>query len=208
MYKTPYFSTGGNEEVIAFMKENAFATICGVGKDGFPVATQIPLILEFREDKLFLQGHIMRKQSHTNAFEDHQQVLVLFNGPHAYISAKHYTPQNTASTWNYSTAQAKGIISFLDNQALFRHLIKLTENFENNPLSPSLVHHMQDAYVQSNMMAIEAVEIEVQALEHVFKWSQNKPDETQDAILQTLQQGSLHQQLAAEEMIRRLKKNK
>ncbi len=206
MYKTSYFSSASNDEVIAFMKENAFATICGIGKDGFPVATQIPLLLEIRDAKIYLQGHIMRKQNHTVAFENHQQVLVLFQGPHAYISAKHYTPQNTASTWNYSTVQVKGIISFLDEAALFQHLSKLTAHFENNPLSPSLVQHMQDAYIQSNMMAIEAIEIEVQSLEHIFKWSQNKPAETQDAILQTLQQGSLHQQLAAEEMKIRLKK--
>lgn len=206
MYKTPYFSSASEEEVISFMKENPFATICGLGEDGYPVATQIPLLVELRNQKLYLQGHIMRKQSHTKAFENHQQVLILFQGPHAYISAQHYTPQNTASTWNYSSVQAKGILSFLDEQALFQHLNKLTAHFEDNSLSPSLVQHMQDAYLQSNMLAIEAIEIEVQALEHVFKWSQNKPTETQDAILQTLQQGSLHQQLAAKEMRLQLKK--
>ncbi|WP_026763052.1 MULTISPECIES: FMN-binding negative transcriptional regulator [Sediminibacterium] len=206
MYQTSYFSSASNDEVIAFMKENAFATVCGIGKDGFPVATQIPLLLEIRHAKIFLQGHIMRKQNHTVAFENHQQVLVLFQGPHAYISARHYSPQNTASTWNYSTAQAKGIISFLDQHALFAHLNKLTAHFENNPMSPSLVHHMEETYMHSNMQAIEAIEIEVLELNHVFKWSQNKPVETQHAILQSLHQGSLQEQLAAEEMRMRLKK--
>ena len=206
MYQTSYFSSASNDEVIAFMKENAFATLCGIGKDGFPVATQIPLLLEIRDTKIFLQGHVMRKQNHTVAFENHQQVLVLFQGPHAYISARHYSPQNTASTWNYSTVQAKGIISFLDQDRLFEHLSKLTDHFENNPMSPSLVHHMQEAYIQSNMQAIEAIEIEIIELDHVFKWSQNKPLETQDTILQSLQQGNLQEQLAAEEMRMRLKK--
>lgn len=206
MYKTPYFSTADKDEVIAFMKENAFATICGIGQDGYPVATQVPLLLESREDKLYLQGHIMRKQSHTLAFENHQQVLVLFQGPHSYISARHYSPQNTASTWNYSTVQARGKIAFLDQEVLFQLLDKLTAHYEHNSSSPSLMHHMTEEYIQSNMKAIVAFEIEVDQLDHVFKWSQNKPVETQYAILQSLQQGSLQEQLAAEEMRMRLKK--
>lgn len=206
MYQTSYFSSADRDEVIAFMKENAFATICGIGQDGYPVATQVPLMLESREDKMYLQGHIMRKQSHTLAFENHQQVLVLFQGPHSYISARHYSPQNTASTWNYSTVQAKGKIAFLEQDALFQLLDKLTAHFENDSYSPSLMQHMTHEYVQSNMKAIVAFEIEVSSLDHVFKWSQNKPLETQEAILQSLQQGNLQEQLAAEEMRMRLKK--
>lgn len=71
---------------------------------------------------------------------------------------------------------------------------------------PFTVFAPTNEYVQSNMKAIVAFEIEVSSLDHVFKWSQNKPLETQEAILQSLQQGNLQEQLAAEEMRMRLKK--
>jgi len=206
MYLTNHFSVAEQADILAFMQSNSFATICGIGEDGAPVATHVPVMISFRENKLFLQAHIMRKQAHTDAFEHNDKVMAIFNGPHAYISAKHYEPQNTASTWNYSAVHAKGIIRFLGDTELYTMLKNLTAQFEQDPGSPSLMQHMSEDYIQSNMKAIIAFEIEVTQLQHVFKWSQNKPSHIQDNIIQTLAKGSLEEQLAAEEMKKRLNK--
>lgn len=206
MYLTNHFSAAEQADILAFMQYNSFATICGIGEDGAPVATHVPVMISFRENKLFLQAHIMRKQAHTDAFEHNDKVMAIFNGPHAYISAKHYEPQNTASTWNYSAVHAKGIIRFLGDAELYTMLKNLTTQFEQDPASPSLMQHMSEDYILSNMKAIVAFEIEVTQLQHVFKWSQNKPNHIQDNIIQTLAKGSLEEQLAAEEMKKRLNK--
>ncbi|HPH37615.1 MAG TPA: FMN-binding negative transcriptional regulator [Sediminibacterium sp.] len=206
MYLTNHFSVAEQADILAFMQSNSFATICGIGEDGAPVATHVPVMISFRENKLFLQAHIMRKQAHTDAFEHNDKVMAIFNGPHAYISAKHYEPQNTASTWNYSAVHAKGIIRFLGDTELYTMLKNLTAQFEQDPGSPSLMQHMSEDYILSNMKAIVAFEIEVTQLQHVFKWSQNKPSHIQDNIIQTLAKGSLEEQLAAEEMKKRLNK--
>jgi transcriptional regulator len=206
MYITNHFSVAEQADILAFMQSNSFATICGIGEDGAPVATHVPVMISFRENKLFLQAHIMRKQAHTDAFEHNDKVMAIFNGPHAYISAKHYEPQNTASTWNYSAVHAKGIIRFLGDTELYTMLKNLTAQFEQDPGSPSLMQHMSEDYIQSNMKAIIAFEIEVTQLQHVFKWSQNKPSHIQDNIIQTLAKGTLEEQLAAKEMKKRLNK--
>jgi transcriptional regulator len=206
MYLTNHFSVAEQADILAFMQSNSFATICGIGEDGAPVATHVPVMISFRENKLFLQAHIMRKQAHTDAFEHNDKVMAIFNGPHAYISAKHYEPQNTASTWNYSAVHAKGIIRFLGDTELYTMLKNLTAQFEQDPGSPSLMQHMSEDYIQSNMKAIIAFEIEVTQLQHVFKWSQNKPSHIQDNIIQTLAKGTLEEQLAAKEMKKRLNK--
>ena len=206
MYINNHFSVAEQADILAFMQSNSFATICGIGEDGAPVATHVPVMISFRENKLFLQSHIMRKQAHTDAFEHNDKVMAIFNGPHAYISAKHYEPQNTASTWNYSAVHAKGIIRFLGDTELYTMLKNLTAQFEQDPGSPSLMQHMSEDYIQSNMKAIIAFEIEVTQLQHVFKWSQNKPSHIQDNIIQTLAKGTLEEQLAAKEMKKRLNK--
>lgn len=206
MYLTNHFSAAEHADILAFMQSNSFATICGIGEDGSPVATHVPVMISLRENKLFLQAHIMRKQAHTVAFEHNDKVMAIFNGPHAYISAKHYEPQNTASTWNYSAVHAKGIIRFLGDTELYTMLKNLTAQFEQDPASPSLMQHMSEDYILSNMKAIVAFEIEVTQLQHVFKWSQNKPSHIQVNIIQTLAKGSLEEQLAAEEMKKRLNK--
>lgn len=206
MYLTNHFSDAEQADILEFMQSNSFAIICGIGEDGSPVATHVPVMISLRENKLFLQAHIMRKQAHTAAFEHNDKVMAIFNGPHAYISAKHYEPQNTASTWNYSAVHAKGIIRFLGDTELYTMLKNLTAQFEQDPGSPSLIKHMSEDYIQSNMKAIVAFEIEVTQLQHVFKWSQNKPSHIQDNIIQTLAKGSLEEQLAAKEMKKRLNK--
>jgi transcriptional regulator len=206
MYLTNHFSTAEQADILAFMRSNSFCTVCGTGADGFPVATHVPVMMDLRDNQLFLQAHIMRKQAHTNAFEQNNQVLAIFHGPHAYISAKHYEPQNTASTWNYSAVHASGIIRFLGDSELYSMLKNLTAKYEQDAESPSLMHHMSEEYIQSNMKAIVAFEIKVTHLQHIFKWSQNKPSHIQENIIQSLAKGTPEEQLAAEEMKMRLNK--
>ncbi len=183
MYNFSYFKAEDYEEVVAFMKAHPFITLCGTGKDGFPVATHIPVLLEEKNGKLYLLAHVTRKQDHTLAFEQNAQVLAIFSGNHAYISASWYETKNTVSTWNYQAVHAKGILKFLDEQALHQLLVKLTDTFEGNPHSPAAVQNQDEEYIARNMKAIIAFEIELTDIQHVFKLSQNKNEKTYDNIV-------------------------
>ncbi len=186
MYNVPYFKASGNSEVIAFMREHPFIILCGCDATGLPVATHIPVLFEERDDKLFLLAHVMRKQEHTNAFQSNQNVLAIFHGPHTYVSASWYENKKIASTWNYQAVHAKGILRFLDDAGLHNVLTRLTEKFENNSHSSSLVQKMDEAYVHKMMQAITAFEIEIISLEHVFKLSQNRDEKSYENIIQHL----------------------
>ena len=61
MYHVPHFKANENAEVMAFMKAHPFVTICGIDKNNLPVATHIPVLIVERDEKLYLQAHIMRK---------------------------------------------------------------------------------------------------------------------------------------------------
>ena len=102
MYKISYFTETDREQIIAFMKDYSFAMVTGIGEN-YPVATQLPLEIEEKDGRVFLKGHLMRKTDHHLAFEKNNNVLVLFTGPHCYVSAGWYNNPNTASTWNYMT---------------------------------------------------------------------------------------------------------
>jgi transcriptional regulator len=115
MYDIPYFKADHPEEVLSYMRANPFALICGVNEEGKPVATQVPFLFEQREDKLFLLGHVMKKQDHTNAFTKNPNVLVIFSGAHTYVSASWYENKQIASTWNYQSVQVSGTIRFQDD---------------------------------------------------------------------------------------------
>lgn len=202
MYKNAQFTTNNQKEVLDFMKAHPFVLLCGIGADGKPVATHIPVLIEERDGRIFLQAHTMRKQQHTLAFEQNENVLAVFQGAHCYVSAQWYEAQNVASTWNYSAVHAAGTLRLLNDDGLYAVLKNMTSHFEGGPHTPASMDKMDEAYIRSNMKAIVAFEIEVTKLEHVFKLSQNKPAKTQENIVQHLEQGNQDEQAVATDMKR------
>jgi transcriptional regulator len=200
MYHVPYFKANDQSEVLAFMKAHPFVTICGVDQNHLPVATHVPILIVEREEKLYFQAHIMRKQDHHLAFENNAQVLVIFQGANAYVSSSWYHNDDRGSTWNYQAVHAKGQLRFLTEQELFELLTNLTAYFEKDPDSPSQVKNLSDDYMKSNMKAIVAFEIEVTDLQHVFKMSQNRNQKSYQQIVEQLEKGDLEAIRVAAEM--------
>ena len=182
MYNIPYFKANKPSDILSFMKGNPFITVCGVDVSQQPVATQIPVLLKEKEGKLYLHGHLMRKQDHTIAFEQNPNVLALFTGNHAYVSASWYTDPKVASTWNYKAVHAKGLIKFMDEDGLYNLLVELTNHFEETEDSPAAVKQLNKEYVQNNMKAIVGIEIELTDIQHVFKLSQNRNSASKENI--------------------------
>lgn len=203
MYDIAHFKAGGGEEVLAFMHQHPFIILCGTDKENKPVATHVPVLFEEKNGRLFLLAHVMKKQEHTLAFQQNENVLAIFYGPHTYVSASWYVQPQTASTWNYQAVHAKGILHFVDEEALLSIITRLTEKFENNPNSSALVQKMDPQYVQKMMQAIIAFEIEITAIDHVFKLSQNRDEKSFHHIIQHLQEQDADARAIAAEMQQR-----
>jgi transcriptional regulator len=202
MYNIPYFKEKDQEVVTRFMKDNPFALLIGT-KDNRAEATQVPLLIEERDGKLFLQGHIMRNTDHHKALESNPQVICVFTGPHSYVSASWYTDPKVASTWNYMSVHARGAMTFLDDASLLDILQRTTAHFEQDADSPASYHHLAPKYVQHHAKAIVAFEIEVTSIDHVFKLSQNRNKESYGRIVNELSAGDAGARGVAEEMKKR-----
>jgi transcriptional regulator len=189
MYRVPYFNEKDSAAVLAFMKAHSFAMLIGTDQQQQSVATQIPFLFSERDGELYLQAHIMRNTDHHHAFETNQQALVIFTGPHTYVSASWYENPQQASTWNYMSVHARGTLSWLDETALLTMLDQLTAFYENNPNSPAAFDKMPSDYISRMSKAIVAFEIKVASIETVFKLSQNKEEKTYHNILEHLKKG-------------------
>lgn len=197
MYNLPYYKAENEKEVIDFMHQYPFITLTGVDSNSQPVATHVPVLIEERQGKLFLLGHIMKQTDHYKAFTQNTNILAIFTGPHTYVSASWYKDQKQGSTWNYLAVHAKGELLFLDENALLNVLKRITAHFENNPLSPSLFEHLAPEYINRLTKAIVAFEIEVTEIAHVFKMSQNRDKESYQNIVEHLQKGDSEAQSVA-----------
>jgi transcriptional regulator len=178
MYKFSYYTEKDNEKVIAFMKENSFAIITGPGND-YPVATQIPLDIKEHNGKILLKGHLMRNTDHHKAFVKNENVLVIFSGPHCYVSASWYVNPHSGSTWNYMTVHAKGKIKFGDEADTRQAVESITNKYEK-PDSVAGFNKLSEEYIGKMVKAITSFTIEVESLDHVFKLSQTNDKETRE----------------------------
>ena len=204
MYNFKYYTETDDELLFNFMQQNSFAILSGVGNN-MAVATQIPFqITKDAEGKIILSGHMMRKTDHHLAFEKNDQALVIFTGPHCYISASWYTNPQMASTWNYMSIHARGALKFTDEIGTIDAIKKLTEQYEGKESAGSF-SQMPDGYVEAMVKAIVGFTIEVQSLQNIFKLSQNRDLISQQNIIKQLFQKGDHQSVAiAKEMQSRL----
>lgn len=204
MYNLPDFKEKDAAVVQEFIRQHPFALMAGCDKGNKPVATQIPVFIEGKEGKLFLTGHMMRNTDHHKAFVQNPEVLCVFTGPHAYVSASWYSNPHQASTWNYMAVHVTGRMSFLAEEALIDVLQKTSLYFENNDSSSSTVYNnLSPDYTDRLLKAIVAFEVEVTAIDHVFKLSQNKDRESYRNIITRLSAGDKDEAAVAEEMKKR-----
>ncbi|TMI70194.1 MAG: FMN-binding negative transcriptional regulator, partial [Bacteroidetes bacterium] len=154
-----------------------------------------------------LTGHIMKNTDHHRAFEQNPNVLAVFTGPHAYVSATWYDDPRQASTWNYMSVHAKGTIRFGNEPELVAILKRLTLHYENNnTASTTVFDNLSPDYTGRLMKAIVAFEIEVTSMEHVFKLSQNRNEKSYDNIIQQLKKQEGDGKIIAELMEKRKSK--
>lgn len=203
MYKLPHFTAHHQDEILEFMHQNNFVTL--IGFDGeFPVATQVPVKTVVNGESIKLIGHVMTKTDHCKAFEKNPNVMAIFTGAHAYISASVYEKPASVSTWNYKTVQAKGIIRLMSPEETYQAIKELTNKYEDPEKSPAAFNRMDEAYIQKHLKAITGFEVLVNHIDHVFKLSQNHSAKNQESIVASLEK---NEDILAKEVAKEMKRN-
>lgn len=204
MYNLPYYKEKDPGVIKEFISRYPFAFLTGCNAECQPIATQVPVFLEEENGRKILRGHIMRNTDHHQAFKHNSNVLVVFTGHHTYVSGTWYSDPHIASTWNYMSVHVKGKIRFLGDQALEDVLRKTSLHFENhNEASPTVFDNLPDTFKQRFMHAIVAFEIEVTAIDNVFKLSQDRDLKSYLNIISKLREQGEDGRVIAAEMEKR-----
>jgi transcriptional regulator len=185
MHIIKFFREENREKILDFLHQNDFATL--VAYDGEkPVASH--LLMEIVEDSenLLVNGHMSRANPLWKLFEKNPEVLVIFQGPHTYISPTWYNHLNVP-TWNYQAVHVYGKPRMItDKSESYGILKRLIDRYEAN--SSYKLETLPQDFVAKEMRGIAAFQIEVTKIEANFKLSQNRDDENYQNVILHLEE--------------------
>src|SRR5262249_12210105 len=118
------------ERALEIMRAHPFAVLISSGARGL-TATHLPLLVR---DAGHIAGHMARANPHWRELEG-KEVLVVFNGAHAYVSPRYYAhPEDNVPTWSYAAVHAYGRARLIDGPARLRELLEETVRAFETPL--------------------------------------------------------------------------
>jgi transcriptional regulator len=179
------------------MRSNPFAILLSSTNEG-PFATHAPVVVRemvretvqetvVREagDHLVVRGHVAKANPHWRHLEQQPQCLIIFHGPHAYVSPANYNTREVVPTWNYGAVHVYGNArTFSAPEELLTVLHELIPMFE--PAYVDQWASLSQAYRDRMLSHIVGFEIAVTKIEAKFKLSQNRSKEEQQNIIASL----------------------
>lgn len=172
--------------IVDFMRRQNFAVMLTAGADGMQ-ATHLPFVVEEDKTALILHAHLARANPQANAIAAGAETLVIFSGPHAYISPRHYDRADSVPTWNYLAVHAYGSAALvIDKEEGFQSLERLMAGSE-----PGYEPHwagVSEKYKEGLYRGIVPFKINVTRLEAKAKMSQNKNEAEHRRIIGDLLQ--------------------
>lgn len=205
MYIHPLNSWEDEPDVRDFIKKNGFATLYTQIK-GKPWATHLPVYLEKQpEGNWVIHFHLARANAQAQVLTEVEgEVLLVVQGPHAYISSSWYTHENVP-TWNYLAVHVYGKVRQIEGKELLHHLSSLVDQYETGRPNRVQVETMSPGYLEGQLRALVGFELEITEIQASAKLSQNRDDENYERIVQQLQDSPLpgNKEVAAEMRKRR-----
>ena len=204
MYVPDPFALHDRAAIAGLLRRHGFALLV-TAAGGAPQANHLPFLYDpGRGPKGTLTAHLARANPQAAELErlaaEGGQALVVFQGPHAYVSPRWYGAGSAVPTWNYLAVHAYGTPEIVAEPACVRAVLeRLVAVHESGLAEPWSLDSQKDTYVAAMIRGILAFEIPVARLDAKAKLNQSKPAEARLAAAAALREtgGGQAQELAA-----------
>lgn len=204
MYIPKKYNITDVNEIIDFVETNSFATIVTM-KDNKPIATHLPLRLSKKEDTYYLNVHFAYGNPQWHTLAENEQVLVMFQGPHAYISSSWYSHEDVP-TWDYQAVHIYGKASVLVKEELVKDLTSMLEKYEAHREQPVLWNRLSPSLLERELKGIVGFQVKIEDIQASYKLSQNQNDTDFHNIIENLQKEDDPNASAIAEQMKKLRK--
>jgi transcriptional regulator len=190
MYQPPHHREDRLDVQHSLIRSHPLGLLISTDPEGL-LANAIPFLLQPSTGAFgTLQAHMARGNGQWRNL-DGQNVLVVFQGPQAYVSPSFYeTKRETGKvvpTWNYAMVQARGIAKVHADAAwLEKQIMALTSRHEGGRSNPWAVSDAPRSFIESQLKGIIGVEIEIHHIEGKWKVSQNRPEADRRGVAEGL----------------------
>ncbi|MCB2107812.1 MAG: FMN-binding negative transcriptional regulator [Rhodobacteraceae bacterium] len=170
------------------IRSHPFAAVISTGLRD-PEVSHIPLFLD--ADHAQLRGHVAHANPHWRSLGDGADVLVIFNGPQAYVTPQAYPSKRdhgrVVPTWNYAVVHVTGRArAVADRTWLLRNVNELSDQQEMPFAHAWAVSDAPDDYIQKMLDGIVGIEIAIDRIEGKFKLSQNRTQADRAGVIAEL----------------------
>jgi transcriptional regulator len=219
MYSPKFNRVDDRAILLEAMRTYSFATLFGPAPDipspadpgatepptAGAAATHLPLIVKDEGPHGLLEGHFAKANPHWQSLAG-RETLVVFAGPHSYVSPALYTEELSVPTWNYIAVHAYGTLSLVDDtagkEALLADLIAA-----NEPAFMDRLRAMPDGFRRAMLAGIMGFRIPIARIEGKFKLSQNRSPQERRNVHAAQSVGSPDERALAQWMERLLGQN-
>jgi transcriptional regulator len=205
MYTPKFNQVSDRAILLEAMQAYSFAILYGPISTGgtaadTPFATHLPLIVKDLGPHGVIHGHFARANPHWSALAGHE-TLVVFPGPHSYVSPAFYTDPLSVPTWNYIAIHAWGTLELIQDDegknTLVEDLIQIHE-----PAYSEQWRAMPPGFRRTMLAGIMGFRIPIARIEGKFKISQNRAAEERNNVQSAHAGGTADQQDLARWMAR------
>jgi len=175
MYVHPAFKIE-TTEAIAHLRQRAFGLLVLPTSDA-PSASHLPFLVDERPDgKVRIELHVARANRLHTLIGTGCKVLLVCQGPDAYISPDWYSVANQVPTWTHASVHVTGTAVVLPEADTLAHVDRSSEYFEQRllPKKPWISAKLDTARRDAMLKAIVSIAIDVENIEAQKKLIQHK----------------------------------
>jgi transcriptional regulator len=192
MYTPPAFREDDLKKIHTLMNDYSFATLV-TQQNGVLIASHLPVMVDTRQGQYgTLASHMARANTQWQGFDGTQEALVIFQGPHTYVSPSWYVDNVEVSvpTWNYTVVHAYGKPSLITEQEDLYNLLQALVQKHEAMFDHQWKFQPSDEFMRSKMKGFVGFEMEITRLEGKGKLSQNRSSSDQKRVISALEEHS------------------
>ena len=195
MYRPQKYVKDDKKFVFSFVNENPFATVVMNGTR--LMATHLPVLTQGDENNWTLYTHLANHNEQAKLIRDGAEALVIFHGPHSYISSSWYKEKDI-STWDYTAVHVNAKIRLQSREELEASLEKLVRYFEKDQQDPLYYKEIPEKMLDDHLPLITGFWLEPFKVEGLAKLHQSYPEHDVKAVSEKLENSgdSIKQKLA------------